>query len=192
MEHVRFSFSRIPLLFLASIAMMALIVSCGEPEPMEIPDNWREGNDPCEDGIQNFGEDGIDCGGDCAPCGGLILPCSVPVNRIVYQGVTFTVTSMIVLFDEVLIQTTGPDFTIRTGNDIAPGITYALTAAVNPSGLNAHVLLDDGFDDFRSQNGSGALYVEGTSSSMILTICDANLRLVGGSTIRSFKFKGVE
>ena len=41
-------------------ASLFVLYGCPQDDPPFI--------DPCEDGIQNFGESGIDCGGDCCPC----------------------------------------------------------------------------------------------------------------------------
>lgn len=172
------------------LSVFTLIASCGKEEKMEIPGNWEPANSLCSNGIQDGSETGVDCGGNCPPCPGLSIPCTVAQGTVVYDGNTFNVTSMIVLFDEVLINTSG-GFTmnIRTGDDIAPGNVYTLTAAINPTGLNAHVVADEGPVEYRSQNGVGRLYVEGPSNDMTITICDADLRLFGGTDIKSLKFK---
>ena len=175
------------------LSVFTLIASCGKEEKMEIPSNWEPASSLCSNGIQDGSETGIDCGGNCDPCGGLSIPCTVPTGTIVYNGISIGITSIIVLSDQALIQTTaGYGITIETGNDFAPGTIFNLTSAVNPTGNNAFVSIDEGFSEYRSQNGSGAMYVTGTSSNTTITICDATVKLAGGTLTKTFEMKDTE
>jgi hypothetical protein len=175
------------------LAVFTLIASCGKEEKMEIPSNWEPAGSLCSNGIQDGSETDVDCGGNCPPCGGLNVPCTVPTGTLIYNGISYNITSMIVLFDQALIQTSaGFDITIETGDDIEPGIVYSLTAAVNPVGQNAWISVQEQFSEYRSQNGSGSMYIEGNSSNVTITVCDAVLKIVGGTQTKTFEMKEIE
>ncbi|MBA4144765.1 MAG: hypothetical protein C0523_03285 [Cytophaga sp.] len=77
------------------IAYMAILLAACEAEqnnPLVIA--------TCYDGIQNQNEEKIDCGGKCAKCQVVVVPCksSLADNRITYRNVNTTFTSKDVYF----------------------------------------------------------------------------------------------
>jgi hypothetical protein len=172
------------------VVSSALFLSCGKAEKMEIPDNWSTIQDACSDGIMNNNEEEVDCGGDCGPCGDLDVPCNPAMGYVIFDGVSYEVESTFMNSDNFSINTySGLHVSIETGIYIDGGLIFPLTPAVNPIGQLAHIEIDDGFDIYRSQTGTGALYIEGSNDNRVFTVCDGVMKITTGSTTKSLEFK---
>lgn len=88
-----------PIFFVLTVVL--LFSSCRKLKEKELQDGVKETEASCSNGVMDAGEDGIDCGANCAPCVMSFANCSYTLNdnQTIVGGTTVNYTASSVTQD---------------------------------------------------------------------------------------------
>lgn len=161
-----------------------ILQSCLYGDKVIIPEETN--NFTCNDGVQNQGETGIDCGGPCPECF-TAPPCQPGEDRVIFGGSTNylppTSCSQSIGDDDFEI---GYYSQLEIFIDKTPlkSATYTVDPASWVTGSNARVVYyPGGWGSTPYYGQSGDLYVEVKGDTVSATFCNIPFKTESGSTI---------
>jgi hypothetical protein len=163
-----------------------LTIGCRKENPREIPGAFISSTDHCSNGVLDFGETEIDCGGPgCAAC---TAPCAHDVNSFDWQttsSISLSADFISCSEDQVSFSefsSGGYDIDFYFGETPQVGHFYLTDDYYGPPTNGVYVLLNGpSGPDYASLYQDGWVYVTDENGILTITVCDLTLKQVNGT-----------